>query len=63
MQINSVIFDKTLAPADAKIMYKHTETQIELDGFQLPFSGQLSAPNSWVRLAQMIPWHKFEDEY
>lgn len=63
MQINSVIFDKTLARADAKIMYKHTEKQLELEGFQLPFSGKLSANNRWVRLAQMIPWHKFEDEY
>ena len=63
MQINPVIFIKTLAPVDAKIMYKHTEKQIELEGFQLPFSGKLSANNRWVRLAQMIPWHQFEDEY
>ena len=63
MQINPGISDKTLAPDDAKIMYKHTEKQLEFEGFQLPFSGQLSANNRWVRLAQMIPWHKFEDEY
>jgi len=63
MQINPVIFDKTLAPNDAKIMYRHTEKQLEFEGFQLPFSGQLSASNRWVRLAQMLPWHTFEDEY
>ena len=44
-------------------MYRHTEKQLELEGFHLPFSGELSADNRWVRLAQMIPWHKFEDEY
>ena len=63
MQAITVILDKNLAPADEKIMYRHTEKQLELEGFHLPFSGELSADNRWVRLAQMIPWHKFEDEY
>ena len=63
MQAIKVILDKNLAPADEKIMYRHTEKQLELEGFHLPFSGELSADNRWVRLAQMIPWHKFEDEY
>jgi hypothetical protein len=44
-------------------MYRHTEKQLSLEGFQLPFSGKLSADNRWVQLAQMIPWHQFEDEY
>ena len=63
MQAILVILDKTLAPADVKIMYRHTEKQLEFEGFQLPFSGKLSAENRWVRLAQLIPWHQFEDEY
>lgn len=63
MQAIPLIFNKNLAPTDAKIMYKHTEKQIQFDGFQLPFSGKLSADNRWVRLSQMIPWHQFEDEY
>lgn len=63
MQAITIILDKNLAPADVKIMYRHTEKQLELEGFHLPFSGELSADNRWVRLAHMIPWHKFEDEY
>jgi IS5 family transposase len=63
MQVKPGIFAKNLAPADGKIMYRHTEKQLELDGFQLPFSGKLSADNRWVKLAQLIPWHRFEDQY
>jgi len=63
MQAISVIFKNNLAPADAEIMYRHTEKQLEFEGFDLPFSGQLSTDNRWVRLAKMIPWHQFEDEY
>ena len=63
MQVNPGISAKNLAPADGKIMSKHTEKQLELKGFQLPFSGKLSADNRWVKLAQLIPWHRFEDEY
>jgi IS5 family transposase len=63
MQVKPGIFAKNLAPADGKIMYRHTEKQLELKGFQLPFSGKLSADNRWVKLAQLIPWHRFEDEY
>ena len=56
MQVKPGISAKNLAPADGKIMYKHTEKQLELKGFQLPFSGKLSADNRWVKLAQLIPW-------
>lgn len=44
-------------------MYRRTEKQLEFADFQLPFSGKLSASNRWVRLARLIPWHEFEDEY
>jgi transposase, IS5 family len=63
MQVKPKLFAKNLAPTDGKIMYRHTEKQLELKGFQLPFSGELSADNRWVKLAQLIPWHRFEDEY
>ena len=63
MQAISVIFKNNLAPADAEIMYRHTEKQLAFEGFDLPFSGQLSSDNRWVRLAKLIPWHQFEDEY
>ncbi len=63
MQAISVIFKNNLAPADPEIMYRHSEKQLEFEGFDLPFSGQLSSDNRWVRLAKMIPWHQFEDEY
>jgi hypothetical protein len=44
-------------------MYRHSEKQLELEGFLMPFSGKLSADNRWVRLAHMIPWHIFESDY
>jgi hypothetical protein len=33
------------------------------DDFFLPFGGKLNKENRWVRLAQMIPWWEYEDEY
>ncbi|MCP4568860.1 MAG: IS5 family transposase [FCB group bacterium] len=44
-------------------MYKHSEKQLKLVEFQLPFGGELLASNRWVRLAQLIPWHEFEKQY
>jgi len=63
MQALRLVFLKTLAPIGKKNMYRRSEKQIEFEEFRLPFSGKLSARNRWVQLAQMIPWHKFEDEY
>ncbi|MBD0301071.1 MAG: IS5/IS1182 family transposase, partial [Tolypothrix sp. T3-bin4] len=31
--------------------------------FKLPFEGRLSADNRWVKMAELIPWDKFEAEY
>jgi hypothetical protein len=31
--------------------------------FKLPFEGRLSADNSWVKMAELIPWDEFEAEY
>lgn len=44
-------------------MYRHNEKQLKLVGFHLPFGGELSANNRWVRLSQMIPWDQFESSY
>ena len=44
-------------------MYRHNEKQLKFVNFHLPFGGQLSASNRWVRLAKMIPWGQFEEAY
>ena len=44
-------------------MYRHNENQLKFVNFHLPFGGQLSASNRWVRLGQMIPWGQFEEAY
>ena len=44
-------------------MYKHNLKQRELIAFSLPFQGQLSPDNKWVKLAALIPWEKFETQY
>lgn len=44
------------------IRYK-PKAQLFLEGFETPFSQNLSANNRWVILAQMIPWDKLADVY
>jgi IS5 family transposase len=45
-------------------MYKCTEKQVMIaDDFFLPFQGKLNKENRWVKLAEIIPWWEFEDEY
>jgi transposase, IS5 family len=36
---------------------------INFDDFFLPFGGKLDGNNRWVKLASLIPWDQFEDEY
>ena len=43
-------------------MYRHNAKQLVLD-FDLPFGGKLSPDNRWVKLAHLIPWEEFENEY
>jgi hypothetical protein len=43
-------------------MYKKADGQITISEFISPF-GKLSKENRWVKIADMIPWHKFEDKY
>lgn len=45
-------------------MYKYTSKQMKMPiDFLLPFEGKLNPNNRWVKLAGMIPWEDFEDEY
>ena len=44
-------------------MYRKPSKQMAIDDFILPFSGCLSAENRWVKLANIIPWDEFEEEY
>ena len=41
-------------------MYTHDEKQLE---FFLPFGGKLNPNNRWVKLAELVPWAKFEISY
>lgn len=44
-------------------MYRHNLKQLELTEFSLPFEGQLSPDNKWIKLARLIPWEQFEESY
>ncbi len=37
--------------------------QLSFENFYLPFGGKLSSDNRWVKLAEMIPWEEFEQQY
>ena len=38
-------------------MYRHEHRdQLSLKDFFLPFGGQLSGDNRWIKLAELIPW-------
>jgi len=57
------ILSNNLAPIGIKIMYKHNLKQREFVEFYLPFEGELSRENKWVKLAALIPWDQFEYRY
>jgi hypothetical protein len=42
---------------------KSPQMSINFDEFFLPFDGKLDCNNRWVKLAAIIPWDMFEDEY
>lgn len=48
-------------------MYSHQkktlQTELSLFEFKHPFGTALDPENRWVRLASLIPWAEFEDEY
>ena len=37
--------------------------QLSFKDFLLPFGGQLSSDNRWIKLAELIPWDELEDDY
>jgi len=37
--------------------------QLSFKDFFLPFGGQLSGDNRWIKLAELIPWDELEDHY
>ena len=45
-------------------MYKKAELASNPPSeFELPFGGNLSADNRWVKMGELIPWSEFESEY
>jgi transposase, IS5 family len=45
-------------------MYRRsTPGQLSFENFYLPFGGKLSGENRWVKLAELIPWERFEEQY
>lgn len=48
-------------------MYKNPKKSLQMSinfyDFFLPFGGRLDGNNRWVKLAALIPWEQFEDEY
>ena len=44
-------------------MYQKNMRQLSFEDFYLPFGGKLNPDNRWLRLAGVIPWEEFEDEY
>ena len=44
------------------IRYK-SNRQLNLEGFHLPFGGELSPENRWVRWSQVIPWDELAVGY
>lgn len=45
-------------------MYRRVHRdQLSFKDFFLPFGGQLSGDNRWIKLAELIPWDELEDDY
>jgi hypothetical protein len=45
-------------------MYRRSSPgQLSFESFYLPFGGKLSGENRWVKLAELIPWEDFEEQY
>ena len=43
-------------------MYKKDDGQITIAEFNSPF-GKLDKENRWMKIADMIPWHRYEEKY
>jgi len=55
---------QTKALHDEENMYRLSpQGQLSFENFCLPFGGNLAGDNRWLKLAEIIPWEKFEIEY
>ena len=54
---------KTLALERGRMYKKEPKGQLSFEDFYLPFGGHLNGDNRWIRLAAIIPWEEFEEEY
>lgn len=57
-----VPFGSKAAQSFPHISGEHRD-QLSFKDFFLPFGGQLSEDNRWVKLAELIPWVELEDDY
>lgn len=44
-------------------MYRKKDPQVRMEECIPPFHGTLDPNNRWVKMAHLIPWDEFEDEY
>jgi len=44
-------------------LYKKPDDQLTIDDFKLFFEGKLKPDNRWVKMAEVIPWDKIEENY
>jgi len=50
-------------PLKAFHMYRREHRdQLSFQDFLLPFGGQLSGDNRWIKLTDLIPWDELEDD-
>jgi IS5 family transposase len=62
MYANAVICTQKL-PRVFHIHRREHRDQLSFKDFFLPFGGQLSGENRWIKLADLIPWDELEDDY
>ena len=43
--------------------WRKDRNQLSFEDFFLPFGGQLSGENRWIKLAELIPWYELVDDY
>jgi hypothetical protein len=46
-----------------KMYRKEPKQQLSFEDFYLPFGGHLDGNNRWIKLAALVPWEEFEEEY
>jgi transposase, IS5 family len=54
---------KILASPSIVMYRKENFVLSSAESFELPWDGKLAEDNRWVRMAKLIPWSEFEEEY